>query len=280
MVREPARGEPLAVRAVGDLGLVAEAEERLDAARAHAAAHHVARPRRACRSCASGESGLLREGAVGAAVAAQVGERDEDVARDADDVALAAPLALGRALHERGAHAARRRAARPSRSARRAPSRPVSTRLAHDALGVVACERWRQAHAMPRAFGQAGRTLGCISDSQACVRRCRPSRGAARARVRCRNSPAGSPVAVCSRMARKQARPAPAPSSPRGCARRARGRGASPPASRRPAPRGRSCRSRRSRSRRSAAARSCSGSRSCGSRRRRRRGRPASIASI
>ena len=137
---QPALREPFAVRAVGDLGLVAEAEERLDAARAYAAARHLGdlvervglRVRRVRE---------LREGAVVAAIAAQVGERDEDVAREADELALAAPLALAGAFQHGFAHArvgeARAEPARPAR----ARADPSSTRLRDQALGLAPRER-------------------------------------------------------------------------------------------------------------------------------------------
>ena len=72
---------------VGLLGLVAQAEERLDAAGRHAAAHRLRHlvQRVGLRFRRVGQLG---EGAVRAAIAAQVGERQEDVARHGDDVAL------------------------------------------------------------------------------------------------------------------------------------------------------------------------------------------------
>jgi hypothetical protein len=96
--------EPLAVGSIGDLRLVAETEERLDAAGAQGAAHHLPHvPERV-------GPGLRRvrrdrERAVGAAVAAEVGERDEHVPRHAHRVSLAAALALVCALEHGLAHA-------------------------------------------------------------------------------------------------------------------------------------------------------------------------------
>ena len=103
VLRKPCAREPLAMRAVRDLRLVAEAEQRLDAARRDAAAHHgrdlVERVR-----VRLGRVRRLREGAVRAAVATQVGERDEDVARDGDAIAPRPALALGRGLEQRLEH--------------------------------------------------------------------------------------------------------------------------------------------------------------------------------
>jgi len=89
--------EPLPIRVIGDLGLVAETEERFATAQRDRDAHGLFDfPERVGLGFWGGWQ--FREGAVGTAVAAEVRQRDEYVPRNADDVALAPPLALGGAF--------------------------------------------------------------------------------------------------------------------------------------------------------------------------------------
>ena len=99
----PLGAQPIAIALVRLLWLVAQTEERLDAARAPGTAHRVGHLFEAVR-LGSRIVGLLRKGAVAAAIAAQVGERQKDVLGDADHIALAAHLALEGALEHRLAH--------------------------------------------------------------------------------------------------------------------------------------------------------------------------------
>ena len=124
---------------IGNLGLVTETEERLDAAGAHAAADDLGHlgelvgPGR-------GGVGQHGEGAVAAAVPAEIGERDEEVARDTDDFAFAAALALAGAFeqsveHPRGVETS----ADPLR--RRALEATRVHGLDHEALGFAPAEQ-------------------------------------------------------------------------------------------------------------------------------------------
>ena len=88
----------------------------------------------------AGIVGLLREGAVGAAVAAEIGERDEDVARDADARRPCRGACSRPRPRARGVHARVGRAGPPSRSARPRSS-PPSSSAAHERLGLAARER-------------------------------------------------------------------------------------------------------------------------------------------
>jgi len=90
-------GEPLAVGAMGDLGFVAEAEQCLAAARGDSAAHDRF-DLGECVGLGFGRIWKFRKGAVRAAIAAEIRQRDEDVPGNADHIALTASLTLGGAL--------------------------------------------------------------------------------------------------------------------------------------------------------------------------------------
>ena len=98
-------------------------------------------------------AGPLREGAVGAAVAAQVGERDEDVARDADDRRRASAASPRRRPPRRPRGSARRRGA-AGRAARRARDRAGRRRSRH-----ARSTRPRGPRAEHRSTGDSSRSL-------------------------------------------------------------------------------------------------------------------------
>ena len=98
--REATAREELAVRAVRLLGLVAQAEEGLDTAAAQPSAHGFADFVEAVR-LGVGIVVELGERAVATAVTAEIRERDEDVLRDRDDVALDPLLTLEGGLEKR-----------------------------------------------------------------------------------------------------------------------------------------------------------------------------------
>ena len=126
---------------VGDLRLVTEAEECLDAAHAHPPSHHLGN---FIQAVGTGLGGFrqLREGAVGAAIPAKIRQGNEDVSRNADGVALGAALALESALENWFAD---RLVGQPRTQTRgrTALEATVLNRLGDEALRLPAGERGR-----------------------------------------------------------------------------------------------------------------------------------------
>ena len=275
VVRVAALGEPLAV-ARGRRAPACRRDRRAPrcSRRATPPRDDLRAPRRACRSARSGESGSLREGAVGAAVAAQVRERDEDVARDADDLAVPAALRLSPAPSSSAA-ATRGSASRaPEALGRRAPEPPRvdRARAIDPASGPLAGARGRLKRS---SGGDSGGVAGAFQHVEAVSNLVysMPIQPAELRGLRAAEQLADGGAAGALPDGAEEAdehRHHLLAGDPR-VERRARG--ASPPASRRPGSRGRSSRSRRCRSRPSEGARTRSGSRSSDHERRRRRSR-------